>query len=178
MDNFKNWVISPRIMLVIIVTGTPGTGKTTIAKELSTKLRFKYLDVDDIIKNSRVQEGYDRKRKTKVINISKLKKVFIKAIKNQKNKLNGIIIDSHLSHDIPAEYVDLCIVTKCSLKVLKSRLKNRGYPDIKIKENLEAEIFEVCLMEAKQNNHKVLEVDTTHGKNIRILIRDIRWLMK
>ena len=37
-------------MRIIIVTGTPGTGKTTIAKKLAKKLNFHYLDVNNVIK--------------------------------------------------------------------------------------------------------------------------------
>src|SRR3989344_4667178 len=90
-------------MKVIIVSGTPGTGKTRIAKLISKK------------------------------------------------------------------YVNLCIITKCNLKVLKSRLNKRKYNNLKIKENLESEIFNVCLSEALQNKHNVIVIDTSKGvKHINI----------
>ena len=79
----------------------------------------------------------------------------IESIKNKKtqeiinNKIkktkNDIIIDSHLSHYLPRKYVDLCIVTKCDIKVLKNRLKNKKYSKSKVRENLDAEIFDICL---------------------------------
>ena len=37
-------------MKVIIISGTPGTGKTTLAKKLAKKLDFEYIDINKIIK--------------------------------------------------------------------------------------------------------------------------------
>jgi adenylate kinase len=146
-------------MKTIIVTGTPGTGKTTLAKKLSKKLNYKYIDVNEVIKENKLKEGYDRKNKCYIIDIKKLNKSLIKIIEKSKNNL---IIDSHLSHYLPKKYVDLCIVTKCNLKKLKSRLeKNRKYSKAKVRENLDCEIFDVCLNEARDAKHKVIVIDTT-----------------
>ena len=132
---------------VIIVTGSVGTGKTFVSKKLAKKNKAKYVDVNKIIKNYKLSEGYDKKRKCKVVDVKKLNKVLIKMIKDSQEDL---VIDSHLSHFLPHKYVDLCIVTKCSIKKLKSRLKKRHYPKSKIKENVDVELFDVCLNEAKE----------------------------
>ena len=50
-------------MKVLIVTGTPATGKTTLSKKLAKKLNFHYLDVNKVIKKYNISEGYDKKRK-------------------------------------------------------------------------------------------------------------------
>ena len=148
------------MMKVIIVTGSVGSGKTTLAKKLSKFLDFKYIDVNTIIKKNELSEGYDKKNMCDVVDVKRLNKYLIKLIKS----INiGIIIDSHLSHYLPKKYVDLCIVTKCNLKELKKRLKKRKYSEGKIKDNLEAEIFNVCLEESKEQGHKTLIVDTTKG---------------
>jgi len=175
-------------MKVIIISGSVGTGKTTLSRKLAKKLNFHYLDVNKIIKKYKISEGYDKKRKTKIIDVKKLNKALIKEIKNYNKKIfnnkikstkntfkktksnktnkNGIIIDSHLSHYLPSRYVDLCIVTKCNLKVLKNRLKNKKYSKEKIRENMDTEIFDVCLNDAKGNKHKIMIVDTTKDINI------------
>ena len=177
-------------MKTIIITGTPGTGKTTLSKQLAKKLNLSYIDANLIIRKYNLSEGYDRKRKTKIIDTKKLNQALIKeikiynksyfniqkskkytknltkSIKTQKQIKNGIIIDSHLSHCLPNKYVDLCIVTKCSLKTLEKRLKKKKYDKSKIRENLDAEIFDICLNEAKENKHTALIIDTTKGINI------------
>ena len=200
-------------MKVVIVSGTPGTGKTTLSRKLTKRLKFRYIDVNKIISEYNLSEGYDRKRKTRIVNVNKLNKVLIKEIniltknyiiknsrifnpekyklffdngkyneklpiKNKKFKKNikkykGIIIDSHLSHYLPRKYVDFCIVTKCDIKELNKRLKKKKYDKNKIQENLQAEIFDICLNEARQRKHKILIADTTKGFNINKIAQQL-----
>jgi len=82
-------------MKVIIVTGTPGTGKTALSRKLAKKLNFHYLDVNKIIKKYKVSEGYDKKRKTKVVDIKKLNKVLINEINNYKNSIKKLTIQKN-----------------------------------------------------------------------------------
>ena len=153
-------------MKVIIVTGTPGTGKTALSMKLAKKLAFRYLDVGSIIKKCNFSEDYDEKRKTHIVDAKKLNRELVREIMNCKKTEKGVIIDSHLSHYLPKKYVDLCIVTKCNLRVLEKRLRKKKYFKAKIRENMDVEIFDVCLNEAKENKHKIFMVDTTKGINI------------
>ena len=158
----------------IVISGTPGTGKSTLAKLISKKINFKILDFKKILEENKLNENYDFKRKCYMVDTKKLDKTLIKIIKNSKNPL---IIESHLSHFLPRKYVNLCIITKCDLIILKKRLVKRKYDSFKIKENLEAEIFNVCLDEAKRLRHNILVVDTTKGvKNINL--KDIIFMCK
>ncbi len=161
-------------MKTIIVTGTPGTGKTTIAKKLAKKLGYYYLDVHRRISGHGLSEGYDKKRRTKIVDIKKLNKFLIskiKTIKKSNKNTKGIIIDSHLSHYLPRKYVDFCIVTKCDIKELNKRLKKRKYPKNKIQENIQAEIFNICHNEALERKHKMIVVDTTKSFNISSVVK-------
>ena len=103
-------------MEVIIISGCPGTGKTTIAKKIAQEKEYKYIDVNKIIEENKLNEKYDKERDTNVIDIDKLNKVLIKLIETEKSP--GLVIDSHLSHHLPKKYVDRCIITKCNLKEL------------------------------------------------------------
>lgn len=147
-------------MACIIVTGTPGTGKTEIAKEVAKKLKLKYIDANDVIKKNNLREKYDKERDTYIVDENKLAKALIKVIQKEKN----LVIDSHMSHFIPEKYVDLCIVTKCKIPELRKRMKKRGYSELKIKENIDAELFDVCCNEAYENRHDLLIIDTTNKK--------------
>ena len=109
-------------MTAIIVTGSVGSGKTTLAKKLSKNTKSKYIDVNKIIKENKLNEKYDKKRKCYVVDIKKLNKILIKLIKDSDKNL---VIDSHMSHYLPQKHVSGCIVTKCSLKTLEKRLKKR-----------------------------------------------------
>ena len=158
-------------MKVVAVSGTPGTGKTKIAKLIAKKIDANYIDVNNFIKKNKLYIGYDRRFKSYNVNLNKLVDYLIRLIKSSKENL---IIDSHLSHYIPKRYVNLCIITKCDLKKLKKRLEKRGYSKRKVRENLDAEIFDVCLMEALINKHKVRIIDTSKKINIKQLLRYIK----
>jgi adenylate kinase len=145
--------------MAIVVSGTPGTGKTCVAKALAKSLGQDYVDVNEIIKARRLSLGFDRKRKCEIIDPRELSKILIKGIKKNPKQ----VIDSHLGHYLPERYVDTCIITTCSLKVLGKRLEKRGYSETKIRENLDSEIFETCKIEAEEKGLDIILVDTTKG---------------
>jgi adenylate kinase len=147
--------------MVIIITGCPATGKTTIAKRIAEKKGLKYIDVNELIKKNKLYSYYNKKDKSYVVDTNKLNRFLIKLIKKDKK----IVLDSHLTHYLPNKYVDECIVTKCNLKELKKRLEKRKYSKKKIRTNLDCEIFDVCHIESLENNHKVKVVDTSKKIN-------------
>ena len=150
-------------MKSIVVSGSVGTGKTLVSKKLARKYNLFYFNINDFIKGNKLYDSYDRKRQTFVVDTRKLIPILINAIKKSKRV---IIFDSHLSHYIPRKYVKLCIVCKCDLKKLKKRLEKRKYSKDKIRENLDVEIFDVILNEAKEFKHKIKVIDTTKEFNI------------
>ena len=142
---------------VICVSGSVCSGKTSVAKRLARKLKARYINVNEVIKKNKLSEGYDRKKKCKVVDVKKLNKILEKMIKESKESL---VIDSHMSHFLNPKLVDYVVITKTSLKKLKNRLKKRGYNKSKIEENLEVEIMDICLNEARELGHKVKIVET------------------
>ena len=123
------------------------------------------LDVKMFIKEKSLSEGFDKENQCEVIDVKKLKKQLIKEISYVKkaHEPEGIIIESHLAHYLPKKNVDFCIITKCDLKKLESRLKKRKYAENKIRENLDSEIFDICLNEAKEMGHYTFVINTTKG---------------
>lgn len=148
---------------IICVTGTPATGKTTLSRMLGKELGMRHLDVSSIIRQNSLSDGYDAKRHCDIIDEKKLKKAISALILKSSRSM---IIDSHLSHYIPNKLVDLCIVTKCNISELKKRLEKRGYSKEKVRENLDSEIFDVCLTEALEAKHNVLVTDTDKDADI------------
>ncbi|MBR9677683.1 MAG: AAA family ATPase [Nanoarchaeota archaeon] len=149
-------------MKAVLITGTPGTGKTLLAKSLAGKGLGIYVDVKKIVHEKKfLQAGYDEKRKSLIINEQELARYFNSVIKHSRKTL---IIDSLLSHHMSHENSKICFVLRCNPKELKKRLKKRKYLKQKIDENLEAEKLDVVLVEALENKHRVHEIDTTHKK--------------
>jgi adenylate kinase len=160
-------------MKTIITSGSVGSGKTYVSKKLAKPLKYEYLDLNKVIKENELEESYDKKNQCYVVDIKKLNKILIKIIKESKKNL---IIDSHLSHYLPKKYVNLCIITTCDIEILSKRLKKRKYSKSKIKNNLEVEIFNTCLLEAKEKKHNILVLDTTKRSNLKEVISYIKKL--
>lgn len=159
-------------MKTIIVTGTPATGKTTLAKKLCKSLNYYYLDLNTFAKRY-AKIGFDYERDSTIIDedeLIKILKKIITAVKEKKilknyidlvniiKKKDGLVLDGHLSHYLPKKYVDLCFVTKCELKELEQRLIKRKYSPEKIRENLDSEIFDICYNEALEKKHIIFIV--------------------
>jgi len=155
---------------VVIVTGTPGTGKTTLAKRLVKALSFEYVDVNQVIKEDRLRSGYDQKRKVIIVDETALARSLTKRIRTA---ARGMVIDSHLSHYLSPSLVDACLVTTCDLRTLGQRLKKKGYASAKIEENLQVEIFDTCAQEARELGHEPIVVDTTKGISLAVVIRSL-----
>lgn len=158
-------------MAVVVISGTPGTGKTTLATMIAKTAGYRRIDVQSAIRKNNLSEGYDRKRHCEIVDAGRLVQLLVARIHREKSK--NIVIDSHLAHYLPPDAVDLCIVTKCDLGELKRRLDKR-YPPDKVRENLDAEIFDICQNEAVEFGHKVVVVDTTKG----IKVLEIKKLLK
>ncbi|MBI2124971.1 AAA family ATPase [Candidatus Woesearchaeota archaeon] len=155
--------------VVISISGSPGVGKSTLAKSLAKKLQLDRLDLHHYYKQ--ISTGYNRSKQSYDINYTQFERL-VKEKLDQSKK--GLIIDSHISHLLPKKLVNVCIVLTCSdLKKLEARLKRRKYPQKKIRENLDAEIFQVCLIEAKEGKHKILIFDTAKGMDEKKILKEL-----
>jgi len=136
----------------IVITGCPGTGKTTLAEELGKELGLKVIHVDrDFIKENDLGLGFDKDRDSVEVDLEKLED-FLKGEK--------AIIESHLLCEIELKDA-LVIVLRCDPSELRNRLEKRGYSEGKIRENVEAEIVDYCVEKARENYSEVHEVETT-----------------
>ncbi len=151
---------------LLIITGTPGVGKSALAKALAKKLHCQRLNLHRHYKN--ISSGYNKKKCSYDIELKRLIALVRKKMREMQNsekkiaqkKNNLLILDSHISHHLPRKMVALCIVLTCSdLKKLRKRLQSRHYRKSKVEENLQAELFQVCRMEAREMGHKVMEFD-------------------
>jgi len=168
LEEFK-YVIINQAYMIICISGTPGTGKTTLAKKLAERIKAKYIDGNSIVRKYSISEGYDKEKDCKIIDPRK----FSKASQEEcKDKTKTYILDSHLSHNLPKSKVNLCIICKYNLKKLEKRLKTRNYSKEKIRENLDAEIFEICLTEAQKKGHEII----VYNKNLKEIMSKIKSL--
>jgi len=129
-------------MEIIIITGTPGCGKTTITQEISQLEKSEYISLNELIVSKRFYENYDKKRDTYIADFDKMIPYVIKVIEKAKEKkLKYFFIEGHFADIIPKKFIDLVIILRCHPDVLRKRLEKRDYKESKIRENLQAEIL-------------------------------------
>ena len=61
----------------------------------------------------------------------------------------GNIVDFHSIDFFPERWFDLVLVLRTDNTILFDRLKNRGYNEVKLSENVQCEIMQVVLEEAR-----------------------------
>jgi adenylate kinase len=133
--------------MYIALTGTPGTGKTTVARLLP----YKVIDINALVKDG-LNFGLDPCRGCLEADMEGLGK----RLKEQDSE-ELCILEGHFSH----HFADWSIVLRLDPAVLRLRLEARGYSHEKTRENLEAEALDVILVEAVEKCHRVDEIDTT-----------------
>ena len=166
---------------VIFISGTPCTGKTTVAADLNDFLsdngfNSKLIKINDFAFENDLVLGEDPDKFYKVIDIDKLNICLNEEIDNflsndESGSIKVMIVEGHLSH--LCEGADKMIVLRLDPSILKERLKERNYAESKINENLEAEALAVCSAEAYDiYKDKTNEIDVSYKsvKEIRDLI--------
>ncbi|KKK26724.1 hypothetical protein P175DRAFT_0465744 [Aspergillus ochraceoroseus IBT 24754] len=130
----------------IIVTGTPGVGKTVHCEQLAQETGLRHLSINQIAKERNCNESYDEELQTWVVDEDKL----LDAIEDEVTR-GGYLIDWHACDLFPKSWIDLVVVLRCtSTAIHYDRLKSRGYGETKLQENLDSEIFGVLLEEAQE----------------------------
>jgi adenylate kinase len=146
---------------IIVVTGTPGVGKTSLARALAGRLGWVALDLNELSLSKGLLRGYDRARRTWVIDEVRLKRAVMGLLETSGSK---ILIEGHYAQAaVPPDEVELALVLRCDPRVLEERLRGRGYGEEKVLENVEAEILDSCLLEALGafGESRVHEIETT-----------------
>ena len=84
-----------------------------------------------------------------------------------------IVLDTHLVEASPPEKTLIAIVLRLDPEELLKRLLKRGYPHIKVRENVESEIIDACLWSAVKHlgREKVFEIDVT-GKTPEAVVEE------
>jgi len=149
----------------ILICGTPGTGKSTLAKLVLEKANsslndnaakngaslseYEYVNVGDVCKREKYYHSFDERLNSYVIDEDKILDHLEPLIEK-----GGMIVDYHSSEFFPERFFSHVIVLTCGredTKILYERLEQRdGYTKEKIRQNVECEIFGECVEEAKE----------------------------
>ena len=143
--------------MIIALTGTPGTGKTSASKILLQN-NLEIVNLNEIACEKQFVDERDEERDSAVVDLSRLDEY----VKKSYSGKELVILQSHLSHLLKS--VDKIIVLRCHPNELRKRLLSKKWNDKKIKENLDAETLDIILCEAidLHPNENIFEIDTTN----------------
>ena len=147
---------------VILITGTPCVGKTTLARNLTGKLEALYLNLTELAKQYNLILNEDIERHTAVIDEKKMK-AKISEILGATEKAT-VIIDGHYAAAVtPKDEVTRVFVLRRNPIELHDFMTKCGFSGKKLWENLASEILDICLVEAlrMQGKERVCELDVT-----------------
>ena len=123
-------------MAIYALTGTPGTGKTSISKNLNKKV----LHLSNLYSKS--SEGKNENGEW-IVDLDKLNSLI------QEKLVDNMVVEGHFAHLM--DNMDHIIVLRCDPRELRIRMNKRKYSEDKIKENLEAEAIGLIYSEACEN---------------------------
>jgi len=161
---------------IIGVSGTPGVGKTAVAKRLSEILGGIHVDLSKEVIEKGLYVEFDAERESYVIDEDRVRN-YIEELYRQTGKT--LIVDSHYAEVAPRELVDYVFVLRLNPAVLMQRLASRGWSCRKVAENVEAELLSVCTRNAVEElgEDKVVEIDVTH-RNVQDVVNEIINVLK
>ncbi|MBK5114471.1 MAG: adenylate kinase family protein [Candidatus Heimdallarchaeota archaeon] len=153
-------MLRKQLSQVILLSGTPGVGKTTISELLKLK-GYSVLNFNDFIIQQGLYYGYDYSRESVIIDEEVLKS----KIETELDRFDGLLfIEGHTSEIVPQEFVKFAFILRCNPSVLRDRLTlTRDYSVDKIEENIQAEIMDECLIALQEqlSSTQIFEIDTT-----------------
>ncbi|SOV20549.1 adenylate kinase-like protein 1 [Plasmodium sp. DRC-Itaito] len=137
----------------IIITGVPGSGKSTLCEELKEiinkelleiknmeGIKMTHLNLSNIIKEERLYEEFDDELDASIYSEDLLNEY----LKKYNLEEGGYIIDFHDINFIQdINIIDQIFLLTIQTNYLYERLEKRNYSKEKIKNNIECEIFQV-----------------------------------
>lgn len=162
---------------VILVTGTPGVGKTTVSHKLASKLDALHIGITELVKKKKLITSVDEDRRTLIADTEKVSKQLQETLAKTEG---SIIIEGHYAVDVvPKKDVNTVFVLRRDPRELKDALEKRGYDEKKLWENLAAEILDVCLWDALSacGSDKVCEIDVS-GKTVEAVVEEMMLVLE
>ncbi len=157
---------------VILITGTPGVGKTSVSNLLASRLNAVHIDLSDLAKREKLTSGVDKVRGTLIADLEKVSER-LQTIMSDSER--DIIVDGHYAVDVVSiQEVHMVFVLRRDPEELKEAMEKRGFRGRKLWENLAAEVLDVCLWDVVRacGPEKVCELDVS-GRRVGEVVEEI-----
>jgi len=137
----------------LIITGSPGTGKTTLAKSLGEKLNLTVLNEKDFaLKNGIGSFNEENELEIPIKEFEEKANAFLK-------ETDDVLFEGHVVCEAKL-HVDKAILIRVDPEDLEMRLENRNYSMEKVMDNVFCEGIDYCKKQVIKNYpiDKIIEV--------------------
>lgn len=161
----------------ILITGTPGVGKTTASKMTAEELGIEHIELSKLIESNNLYESKNEELNTLIFDEDSV----ISFLNNYVANKNSFIIDTHspmIGMDIK---FDLIFHIFCDTKILAERLEARNYSHKKIEENIQSEIFNIVGEELDEYfEQKIYKINGSNAKleDVKYQVEDISKIIR
>ena len=130
----------------ILVTGTPGVGKTSLCSLLESQLSeehgiegFKYVKLAELINTKKLYKTWNEEFNVPEFDVD----MVCDELEPLMSQDGGVILEFHSCDFFPERWFELVVLLRCNNMQLFDRLQERGYNQRKIDENIDCEIMDV-----------------------------------
>lgn len=155
----------------VIITGSPGVGKTTAAKALAERLDCPAFNEKQLALEMGLGR-WDEEQDELVIPLGE----FAGAVEELFKREKSVVVEGHLLCEIRLK-PDFVVLIRLHPETLEARLEERGYSAEKVQDNVFCEGIDYCKKHVERNYDREKIVEIQSGKNIKeTLDRIIRGL--
>ncbi|BCU68431.1 adenylate kinase [Sulfolobales archaeon HS-7] len=166
----------------MVVTGTPGTGKTTIAKLLAQSINGIYISTTQLVIERKLYIEYDSDSASYIVDEKRLDSELKAELTSALLMSSNVVVDTLFPSIV--KNPDLTVVLRKDPCSLYEELLSRQWPEGKVIENVEAEIIGTIEYEARANNSEVCSINVTNKKPSEVIeaiekriCENIDWLL-
>ncbi len=156
----------------LVITGSPGVGKTTVAKILAKRLKLEFFNEKAFALGKGIGK-WNLEENELEIPLKKLEKALNSTIKSKKNA----IIEGHLLCEIRLK-ADFVVIIRLHPELLEGRLSIRRYAPEKIQDNVFCEGIDYCKKHSFRNykKDKIIEVNSqkTARETAELIIKELK----
>ena len=145
----------------VVVTGSPGVGKTSVARALGKILKCGVLNERQLALEKGIGR-WDESEDELVIPVAEFGKVVGAVFAGEKD----IIVEGHLLCELKLK-PDFVVLIRADPELLEARLRGRRYSEEKVQDNVFCEGIDYCKKHVERNYSKERIVEVQSGKSIK-----------
>ena len=143
---------------------------------MQEQLGMKHIATGEVIAQHKCYDGHDDKLDTHILDEDKLLDILEPMFQQYQQQETGIVLDFHVCEIFPERWFDLVLVLRTQTEILFDRLQARHYSEQKRDQNMQSEIMQVVLEEAREAYDKniVHEVQSNTLKDMNANVQRVQ----